>query len=593
VCNEDSVCVCDPSKPLEIKDIESVNVFLDPSYVEDTKKPISGGGRGITPTDITPYDDIIVEVKVKKPCPSDPSENPAPERLDFSSKIVADSQDIVDGGSSALAKVSGDSEKDETNDYVWYQWKITGWPSGIVGESGMESLVSAIADSKNIVAKISKGSSKESAISFSNCVHTSGSGSITIASHRMASSTEPQIKTSEVFAKSEAFKINGIEVINPFKTYSDSFSYYVNLEKVELFDFNRPPHGRNLAPYLSQSNTCVKKLNFLYNNQYGGSSASDGEGTMLISMLKDQTRMIRTQFHELGHEFCKLGHESDLLDSDTSGLPVAEPNSNLCDSYTTCTNLQPRMTTDGSSIYIYKGIKYADAFPSKENYLGAKIGSYWQPGKGSVMYPAPLGLYQNARPELSLFNTVSCGYCISAIEGGDPMKYWPQCACMDGVVGPDGICTGTCNTCDYSNQDCCDNTCIDIKSDNANCGSCGNACPNIEDNCINGKCVSNTCLGCQTSERGCVGYGYRFLDANGDSSYCDIDGSTYQQKADGESCENSHECTTNVCSNGKCVSIEKTNEEMSGIKIILMRILCKLSNLIDDTGYEECITNSS
>jgi cysteine-rich repeat protein len=178
--------------------------------------------------------------------------------------------------------------------------------------------------------------------------------------------------------------------------------------------------------------------------------------------------------------------------------------------------------------------------------------------------------------------TLAEAFCNSSNLGQFANYSCPNGCFNSTCINESGICVSSLN-CTVSPSICPASgsqvrTCIEICSGNV-------TTENIE-------CAPGICSGCQTSNSGCVKFGGRFIDS-GAQSYCDIDGQTYQQKADGGSCNNNYECAVNFCSNGKCLNIEKTNEEIGGIKIILMKILCKLSHPFDSASYDECITNSS
>ena len=57
------------------------------------------------------------------------------------------------------------------------------------------------------------------------------------------------------------------------------------------------------------------------------------------------------------------------------------------------------------------------------------------------------------------------------------------------------------------------------------------------------------------------------------------------QKELNEQCQNNFECTTNSCINGKCIDLE----EQLGL---LKKLWCKISNFVDDEGYEKCLIES-
>lgn len=95
-------------------------------------------------------------------------------------------------------------------------------------------------------------------------------------------------------------------------------------------------------------------------------------------------------------------------------------------------------------------------------------------GLCGAIYPPPRGkATQNAY-----------GKCVSACQacvhdGGTP--------CVPGA-------------CCHGSQSCCTGACVDLSSDNNNCGSCGNVCTGGA-TCQGGVCVSpNTCDGCDLNQ---------------------------------------------------------------------------------------------
>jgi len=79
--------------------------------------------------------------------------------------------------------------------------------------------------------------------------------------------------------------------------------------------------------------------------------------------------------------------------------------------------------------------------------------------------------------------------------------------------------------------------------------------------------------------------------------YCDIDGNIKQQKDkdyNGEwaKCQNNYECESNICSYGECINTKALAQELTGFKGFVVRILCKLSNMMDDAGYAQCLSDN-
>jgi hypothetical protein len=72
--------------------------------------------------------------------------------------------------------------------------------------------------------------------------------------------------------------------------------------------------------------------------------------------------------------------------------------------------------------------------------------------------------------------------------------------------------------------------------------------------------------------------------------YCDVDGRTYSQKLIEGDCQNNFECLSNQCSDGVCVGLV---EEIRAQTNLLWKIWCKLINLFDAEGYEQCLISHS
>jgi len=77
-------------------------------------------------------------------------------------------------------------------------------------------------------------------------------------------------------------------------------------------------------------------------------------------------------------------------------------------------------------------------------------------------------------------------------------------------------------------------------------------------------------------------------------SYCNYDGHIYTQKSKSyqgnwAQCQNSYECESNLCSGGECVEINDAIAQSGKIKGLVYRVLCRLSNLFDNTNFKQCL----
>ncbi len=106
----------------------------------------------------------------------------------------------------------------------------------------------------------------------------------------------------------------------------------------------------------------------------------------------------------------------------------------------------------------------------------------------------------------------NCGECGNECESDE--------SCVE------GNCTATCS----QGQISCDGTCVDLETDEGNCGECGNECGNGQ-SCMDGTCSSPCSQGLTDCSSVCV-------DLNTDEANCGMCG---------------HECfSMEVCTSGIC-----------------------------------------
>jgi len=71
------------------------------------------------------------------------------------------------------------------------------------------------------------------------------------------------------------------------------------------------------------------------------------------------------------------------------------------------------------------------------------------------------------------------------------------------------------------------------------------------------------CTGCKVNGN-CLPYGTRLLQ-EGKAAFCNIDGAFEEQQDIGDLCQNNYECSSNQCSNGKCIDLSGQLEETTGL----------------------------
>ena len=128
----------------------------------------------------------------------------------------------------------------------------------------------------------------------------------------------------------------------------------------------------------------------------------------------------------------------------------------------------------------------------------------------------------------------------------------------------------------------CENGVIVSRGSDSNGCALPPICVVGEDTSIIDK-TNNVCDGCFYNNT-CMPVGYRIIIED-KPAYCDISGVNFQKKNTEnitQTCQNSFECESNLCSAGECV-------EIMGSKATLVRIICKLSNLNNESKYLSCI----
>jgi len=121
------------------------------------------------------------------------------------------------------------------------------------------------------------------------------------------------------------------------------------------------------------------------------------------------------------------------------------------------------------------------------------------------------------------------------------------------------------------------NTCTDVN----NCGISTIAPQEI-------TCTPGACSGCKLNEN-CISFGTR-QDVSGTTSYCNAEGKFNSQKANSEACSLDYECKTNLCSEGRCTDIETIKAEVSGLKLILIKLICKITHPL---SYDSCVAENT
>jgi len=167
---------------------------------------------------------------------------------------------------------------------------------------------------------------------------------------------------------------------------------------------------------------------------------------------------------------------------------------------------------------------------------------------------------------------------------------------------------------------CIDGKCMKESKESKICTIMPKICPphgKLKETCVNyfGEIVSEEeilcsvgiCKGClvrndDSDKSKCIPYGTRIpvSDSGGlnKDSYCDVDGELKVQKSvdvkgNKVSCNDNYECESNSCSSGKCVDVSGSISETGRFRGFFVTSLCKITNMFDEKGYEECVKDYS
>jgi len=430
------------SNTIALTDMDGIQVFLDPKYVQDIEKPIEEGGRGFKPveTEVTPYDNIIIEIKIKKPCPN----KLAPDNLDFNSQITLNNgQVLINGGNLAFIKVTAadDPEKTETDEYVYYWWKIQGWPDGIVEASDkMDNIIKGVNAGLSPKLYIEKNEiSDKQNIVMSNCVHLYGSDN---ALNKIGSLREDNFisgssrySSKELIEKTIFIKETGFDAIDPFKTYKNKFAFYVDLFPVENIGESFEASIEKTTKSYRQS--CLHTINILFINSNNFPAWTTFKGKNII--INPSYNFTANDYPEISlgaivlHEF---GHARGMLLDEREEVNIPGPDSSLPQGLMLALGRnKPTNCVGKEDIEHYRiGAWYYGS----NDYINCYFNNWHRPTSNSLMKG---GVQGDELPPQEKFDVISCGYLAKAITGSQlsAEEYWWNKCYKEMDVIKDGV----------------------------------------------------------------------------------------------------------------------------------------------------------
>ncbi len=443
-------------------EMDSLRVIVDPEFNDKMKME-----RFTPDLPVTPMYDLAVEtVPIFSSCYTDTPEKFGKEpskTLPFKVSILADSQVIVDSG------ILTQSTRRDTTGRIIYEWKLKGWPNGIVDSIKIETLINAIHDKKSVkisVDGVKRGSGtiekEEKETTFGLCAPLWGSGEHKVVYGRGESAglDVPAL----VSGRAEKVRTEAFEEIDPFMKYSEPgvdkhpggyFSHIVDLLNhddsyyLEGIASSTAP-SQYMDRIRSDSSCRLHKGDYAYTTynyilyanvktllgglEINGIASPKGRNTMVRSNAG-----VDTVIHEFGHLF------ADLLDEDGGG---GIPDFDSVNASKNCSFAPLSDFMYEGKLYGYKpnvntkGCNHSGGIinlpaddPLMQAYkAGKEVTTNSDTPHTPVYRPHPLSLMGYlGRPRR--FNAVSCGYIIAAIKGGTGPEYFSECAGLS-IVKP-------------------------------------------------------------------------------------------------------------------------------------------------------------
>lgn len=405
-----------------------IGVEVDKKFIQNTLVKERKIDENSVP--LTPIYDLVVKIipNFNLHCIPGYPEKPAtyedfPESVDVKGSLRVGGEVFLKGGTFTKTK-----DPDVAGGFT-YQWKIKGWPYGIVLKDKLEEMVKAIAsedtkddpvfvtESIDLEGKVVK---EESSPIFNLCAPIYGKGKKSLVFER---GDDSQLMLANLINKTEHIRKYGFEGIDPLKIFKDDFKYSIDLEKHE--DIITLYYDATIDAFTQAINNtnCGKNnyLTYLYSGEkiyigIGPDVIGLANGSNIASVLLTDQASEYTAIHETGHAISGLADEASVKDK-----ILSNDSANLIRK--NCSFFPDEEFSYNKKIYgrtDLVGCGYSiGIIDSENNYMEA-----FKPSESSIM---------NSFDKAYKFNVVSCGYLLSSFDGGDPKANFEKCMAMDTI----------------------------------------------------------------------------------------------------------------------------------------------------------------
>lgn len=336
-----------------------------------------------------------------------------------------------------------------------YGLKITGWaPLSVIANQATstaaliaaeDSIINGIANHGTIDLKVdtpSLGDSYTYHIPATNCVKLSGNGPRKIVFMRGKSWNS---SVGDFLNQANRVIDEGFKLIDPFKTYLDQFSFYIDLKK---YDDSLPLMGdayNSSVNSIKNQSSCngidgIASNTGYYYFYFNKDKVEDAawvpwnENVAFLNLspygVANYSNTPRVAVHEMGHALARLVDE--YINIKNQYYPIGNLHRwRIFNGGNTknCTTFPYRDYHNSGDNKVYgkidiEGCKYLTYYHSQYWPKGSTPPYYYRPSQDSMMFEG--GTHDQWK-----FNVISCGYIVSAIKGESvdtkkyAQKHWP------------------------------------------------------------------------------------------------------------------------------------------------------------------------